>query len=180
MFIWTAVSADDQLQPIKTQAQDIEKELGFEHSALTLPSHISLKISFCVDEEAYPNVIQTLLDYCKTVKPFCVDVDGFELENTIVWIRIKENAILKTIHNDLDRILSEQYSIAPHPFDLDFKFHSTLFLDRDKEKINTAYHRIKNAKIPALLNISQWIIGASQSGAIGTYRVTHTVDLGKN
>ena len=177
MYVWTAVSVDNQLKAIRQQAQIAERELKLKNSAFTLPSHISLKISFAVDDAAYPCVIETLLDYCKTVKPFCVDVEGIEAEGAIVWIRIKENATLRQIHNDLDRILLERHGILPHTFDLDFKFHSTLFLDTDKKKIETAYQLIKDAEIPLLLNINQWIIGASESGEIGTYRVTHTINL---
>lgn len=179
MYVWTAIDVDNQLKEIKAQAQDIEKKLKFENSAFTLPSHISLKISFSVSDADYPHVIETLLDYYKTVTPFCVDVDGIETENTIVWIRIKENAVMNQIHKDLDRILLEKHGITPHQFDLDFKFHTTLFLDSDQKRIAVAYNRIKAAKVPLSLCADAIIIGASHSGDIGTYSVTHTIPLHK-
>ncbi|MBQ7392330.1 MAG: 2'-5' RNA ligase family protein [Clostridia bacterium] len=180
MYVWTAIDVDDQLKEIKGKAQGIEKNLNFENSAFTLPSHISLKISFSVSDTDYPCVVETLLDYYKTVTPFCVDVEGIETENTIVWIRIKENAVLNRIHKDLDRILMEKHGIVPHQFDLDFKFHSTLFLDSDKEKIKIAYHQIKDVKVPLSLCADAIIIGASPSGDVGTYGVTHTISLHEN
>ncbi len=180
MYVWTAINVDGQLEEIKKKARYIEKEIGFENSAFDLPSHISLKISFPVDVAAEARVIETILAYYKTLKPFSVDVKGIEVEGTIVWIRIKENAILNRIHNDLDRILFEKHGITPHPFDLDFKFHSTLFLDPSKEKIATAYNKIKKIEIPSSLRANQLIIGASPSGEIGTYSVIRTVALLEN
>lgn len=180
MYIWTAINIDNQLKGIKALAQKIEKEIGFENSAFTLPSHISLKISFFVEDKDYPYVIETLLDYYKTVKPFFVDVECIETENNIVWIRMNENPVLNQIHKDLDSILLEKHGIVPHTFDLDFKFHSTLFLDSDKEKIHAAYRQIKDAKIPLSLCANKLIIGSSPSGKIGTYHVTHTIEVPKN
>lgn len=180
MYVWTAINIDDQLNEIKTQAQVIEQDMNFANSAFTLPSHISLKISFFVNDEIYPCVIQTLLDYYKTLKPFTVEVSGIEMEGTIVWIRIQENDALCHIHQELDRILQEKYNIVPHQFDLDFKFHSTLFLDSDKEKISSAYNQIKKVALPLSLYVDKLIIGASASGDIGTYRVTHNISLSKN
>ena len=180
MYVWIAIDIDNQLKEVKAHAQSIEKEIGFENSSFTLPSHISLKISFAVNDEAYPCVIQILLDYCKTLKPFSVDIEGIEIEDTIVWIRMKENDILNRIHKDLDQILMERHNVAPHKFDLDFKFHSTLFLDSDKEKISAAYDQIKNVELPLSLCADKLIIGASASGDIGTYRVTHNIDLAGN
>ena len=180
MYIWTAIDINDQLGELRTLAKSVEKEIGFEHSAFTLPSHISLKISFFVEDEVYPRVIETLLDYYKTVKPFFVDAECIEIDNNIVWLRMNENPMINQIHKDLDRILSEKHEIVPHPFDLNFKFHSTLFLDSDKDKIEMAYSRIRDAKFPLSLCANKLIIGASPSGKVGTYGVTHTIDLLKN
>lgn len=180
MHLWTAINIDGQLEEVKKKARCIEQEIGFKSSAFDLPSHISLKISFPVDSNAEARVIETILAYYKTLKPFSVDVKGIEVEGTIVWIRIKENAILDSIHKELDRILSEKHGITPHPFDLDFKFHSTLFLDPDKEKIATAYNKIKKIEIPSSLRAGELIIGASPSGEIGTYSVIRTVALLEN
>ena len=180
MYVWTAINVDGQLDEVKEKARCIEKEIGFENSAFDLPSHISLKISFFVDNTIESCVIQSLLDYFQTIKPFSVEVKGIEVEDTIVWIRIEENDILHKIHSNLDEILLEKHGITPHRFDLDFKFHSTLFLDSDKEKIISAYNQVKDAEIPSSLRANQLIIGASPSGEIGTYNVIRTVALLEN
>ncbi len=178
MYIWTAIDVDDQLKEIRSQTQNIS--VGFDNPALTLPFHISLKISFCVDDAISPHVIETLLDYFKTLKPFWVDVDGIETENNIVWIRIKENDALCQLHNDLDLILMEKHNVPRHAFDLDFKFHTTLFWGLETEKITQTYTRIKNAPVPKTLAADKLIIGASQSGKVGTYRVTHNIAICDN
>ena len=177
MYVWTAVDLEDQLGEIKPQVRAIERELGFGDSALTLPFHISLKISFSVSDELYPDVIDTLFAYLRTVKPFDVHVSSIEMENSIVWIRMKENTFLRQMHADLDGILMERHGIRQHPYDLDFKFHTTLFLDPDGEKIRAAYFGIKELPIPATLRANSLLIGVSESGAIGTYRVTHRIGM---
>ena len=40
-----------------------------------------------------------------------------------------------------------------------------------------AYNRIQYAKFPLSICADKLIIGASPSGKIGTYGVTHTIDL---
>ncbi len=177
MYIWTAIDVDHQLENIKALAQITEKDLKFENSAFTLPSHISLKISFRVDDAMYPLVEKTIFEYYQTVKPFEIEVSGIEFENTIVWIRMKENETLKQIHDDLDKILFEKHGIARHAYDLDFKFHTTLFLDPDQKKIQTAYNRIKDIEIPSFLHPRNLIIGTSESGAVGTYHVTYRMKI---
>lgn len=177
MYVWTAIDLENQLKELRPRAQAVERELSLPSSALTLPFHISLKISFEVRDEIYPYVMDTLLSYFQTVKPFDVQVSGIEIENAIVWIRMKENTALRQIHADLDRILLERHNVEPHPFDLDFKFHTTLFLDSDEQKISEAYRRIKDIPIPNVLRANSLLIGTSESGAIGTYHVTHRIGM---
>ena len=46
MYIWVGADVDSQLGEIKELTNDTEKALGIVPSVLTLPLHISLKISF--------------------------------------------------------------------------------------------------------------------------------------
>lgn len=177
MYVWTAIDVDCQLEKIKNQIQLIETRLETKNPALTLPFHVSLKISFGVDDAVYPEIEQTILNYYKSVRPFEIEVDDIEIENTILWIRMKENPSLRQIHEDLDHILSEKYGISRHTYDLDFKFHATLFLDPDKEKVLAVYEQIKGTVLPSSLHARNMILGTSESGAPGTYHVTHRIEI---
>lgn len=177
MYIWTAINIDDQLKGLKHHVQRVEKQWGFKNSTLTLPFHISLKISFEVSDTIYPNIIKTLYDYYKALEPFDIEVAGIEIENMIVWIRMKENPVLKRIHEELDQILMEKHGIMRHEYDLDFKFHTTLFLDADEKKISEAYGKIESVNLPSRLHAKELIIGESKTGEVGTYRVTHNIEL---
>lgn len=177
MYLWLAVNLDKELGKIKAEAAKIEQSIKPDVSAYTLPMHVSLKISFYVPDEHYSTAKALILDYYQTISPFDIDPDGIEMENNIVWIRMKENEILCRIHRDLDNLMAEKLGIPPHPFDLDFKFHSTLFIDTDKEKSSAAYLALKDLQIPKTLRANSLIIGSSETGKMGTYKVTDIIEI---
>lgn len=177
MHIWLAINLDDQLREIRARAEKIEQSIAPQNSAFTLPMHVSLKISFYVPGEDYAAVKSAILEYFKMVSPFDIETDGVEKENSIVWLRMKENKSLNRIHCDLDRLMAERFGIAPHPFDLGFKFHSTLFIDTDEEKSNSAYLALKDLAIPKILHANSLIIGSSETGKMGTYKVTDIMEI---
>ena len=177
MFIWTALDINEQLKQISPQIKQIENELGFKNSTLLLPFHVSLKISFNICNQYYEKVIKSILECYKQLKPFEMQVDKIETEKGIVWIRFKQNEILKAIHANFDAIMQKQFDVKPHEYDLDFKFHTTLFIDGDKDKINTAYQKIKNIDIPKNFKVTKFLIGESLTGEIGSYKVSHTIKI---
>ncbi|MBE6547636.1 MAG: hypothetical protein E7667_01980 [Ruminococcaceae bacterium] len=177
MYIWTGIDVDSQLGNIKSAAKQIESDIGFANSNFTLPFHISLKMSFCVDNSIYADVINTILDYYKQIKPFDIEVAGIEKEETIVWIRMKESPTVNLIHDDLNRILLEKYNVPLHEYDMDYKFHTTLFMDSDTTKTDRAYNKIKSEKVPTSLRVEKILIGTSETGALGSYKVTHNITL---
>lgn len=58
---------------------------------------------------------------------------------------------------------------------LDYKFHSTLFMDNDTEMIDKAYDLIRNEDLPSKLIANKFVIGTSESGKLGTYSVNKSV-----
>lgn len=177
MFVWIGIDVDNQLEEVKAFTRRAEESIGFDHSNFTLPFHISLKTSFEVDSDVYPHVIDTILDYFEQIEPFDVDVSGIEYHDTIVWIRMSESLTVNRIHDDLDRIMLERFGVPRHEYDLDYMFHTTLFMDENKQKISKAYERVKDASIPSRLHARKLLIGASETGALGTYKVTHVIDI---
>ena len=56
MYIWLGINVSDQLREVEAKAREVEDRIGFANSNFTLPPHVSLKISFPVqDEEGCPH-----------------------------------------------------------------------------------------------------------------------------
>ena len=171
MYLWTAIHVDEQLASIKKEAKRIEKIVDFQESNITLPMHISLKISCDIPDERYDEAVRDVTAILEKAGTFTVIPKGIELHETICWIAMEENPHLKDLHERLDRLFLEKYGVPRHKFDLDFQYHSTLFLDSDLEKVKEAFLMIKDERIPSVLTANRFLIGKSAEGKLGTYRV---------
>lgn len=171
MFIWTAIDVDEQLLDIKREAKRIEKVIGFQESNITLPMHISLKISCSIPDEKYDEVVGYINELFENIPKFEIKVNRVELHENIAWIAMESNEYLEMLHTSLDKLFWEKYQIQPHKFDLDFKFHTTLFLDGDEAKVKEAFLMIKDIELPETLTANKFVIGMSPEGKIGTYKV---------
>ena len=171
MYLWTAIDVDEQLAPVREEAKRIEKAVVFQESNITLPLHISLKISCPVPEERFEEALADLTGILEKAGTFAVRTKGIELHDTICWIGMEENPCLRTLHDRLDRLFLEKYRIPPHKYDLDFQFHATLFLDSDSKKVKEAFLLMKDTAVPKVLKAEKFLIGMSPEGKMGTYRV---------
>ena len=177
MYIWLGINVDGQLSDLRGRAEEIEKGLGVKNSCYTLPMHISLKISFPVSDELFDSIVNDVAGIYSSHQPFDVEVDGIENESVIVWIRMKENEKLNAIHDELNELLLRKYGVPLHEYDTDYKFHTTLFMDSDTDKMHAAYDAIKNEPVPKILRADRFIIGTSPSGALGTYSVYKEINI---
>ncbi len=177
MFIWVGIDVDSQFQDVKNRALSIDRELAFENSCFTLPMHISLKMSFPIKIAEKEAIIKTISDYYGSIEPFEVQIKGIEKDEEIIWIRMQENERLSKISYDLNHILQEKYQIGLHEYDLDYKFHTTLFMDDNREKIDLAFEKIKSCCLPQKLYANTFVIGVSNSGDLGTYSIYKTIIL---
>lgn len=178
MFVWTGILLDNQLCELKNKAMQIENELDFKPSCHTLPSHISLKISFFIDDDKFDKVVEDITDFYHHLLPFTVECEGIEKEDEIVWLRIKENVLLKCAWLSLNSLLERHFNIPLHPYDCDFKFHSTLFMGKEEQKTTTAYELIKNHPFPEKLTVNRFVIGISEKGMIGSYSIHKEIAIG--
>ncbi len=173
MFIWIGIDVDSQLEEIKNKAQTVEQEVGFVNSNFTLPLHVSLKISFPIDNALFDSVKADIISVFDESEPFEIKVRGIEYENNICWIRMERNDILDKIHDMLNFVMLEKYGIPLHEYDLDYKFHTTLFMDGNSDKVRSAREMLGNVYIPSRLSADKFVIGTSENGALGTYRVVY-------
>ena len=177
MYVWIGIETESQLKTIKEKARKIENEIGFLHSNFTLPLHISLKMSFKVSDENFDAVVSDLLDYFKSVKPFEVETSGISFEHVICWISMKRNEQLDRLHDYLNDFLMQKYGVPLHEYDTDYKYHTTLFSDSNEEKVLMAYKLIEQEQIPKTINANTILIGFSDSGNLGTFKIKHTIKL---
>ena len=169
--IWVGIGVDSQLRSIRERISKLEQELAIPNSNLTLPFHISLKMSFSVDRSKSNEVINAIETYYRTVKPFQIPVQGIEYHETIAWIRMAENETLNRIHDDLNEMLLDRFCVGLHEYDRDYLFHTTLFMDDDAYKVLRGYEAIRNEPLPKTLVANQFLIGSSETGALGTYHI---------
>ena len=177
MYIWVGADVDSQLGEIKDLTKDTEKALGIFPSVLTLPLHISLKISFCVDDQIVDEVLHSVSEIYKTITPFQIRTKKIERRGKIVWIRMKKSLKLDSIHRRLDKVLNEKHGVELHDFDRRYLFHTTLFMCENDGKRSAAYEAVKKASLPKKLRIDRLVIGTSPDGTVGTYQVIKTVFL---
>ena len=175
MYIWVGIDVDSQLKEIKECTQAVENELRFKYSNFTLPLHISLKISFEVTDDMFENVIEDILEVYSETEPFEIKTKALSYENNISWIRMEENPALMELSRKINNLMLEKYNIPLHEYDLDGKFHTTLFMDEDCQKVKQAYTKIQHIQVPAHLTAKRFLVGISDSGALGTYRIYKTV-----
>lgn len=171
MYIFLAIDVDDQFAEIKNKANIVDKSIGFKNSCFTLPLHISLKTSFKIDVSIFDDVIEEVINYYLSIQPFKIDIYRLEMYDNIIWIRICRNDHLDKVHDDLNKKLLEKYNIKLHEYDLDYKYHTTLFMDNNNNNIRSAYNLINRIKLPQNIMANQFIIGVSETGELGSYSV---------
>lgn len=177
MYVWTALYIEDELEEVRDRAIGIGEDMGVKCPLTILPLHISLKISFEVEDSRLDECVSVLCDYFSSLGPFSMEVEGYEHSQGVVWIRMKENARLSEIHSRLDEMMMSQFGAKPHEFDLSFIYHATVFFDEDS-KLEPAFEKIKTVPLPGKIHARDFLIGTSMTGKPGTYSVYRHSHLG--
>ena len=160
MYIWVGCDIHPRFLEYREKVKEINAEVGASESAFNFPQHISLKISFEMDEEIAKHCIKDVIELLKEAKPFTAKISGLELQDDIIWLRVEENEQFKYLHEELDQI-AISYAVKQHPFDKAFIYHSTVIMDEDSEKLEKIYERIKDIPYPEELKINTFLVGHS-------------------
>ena len=176
MYIWVAADVDGQLGTIREKIEKICSNGNMANSALTLPLHISLKISCEIEDALFLGAVDKISEYFSTLSPFTIRTGKAEINGNILWIKIADSDKLCRIHEDLDNLFESGYGIARHPFDREFIFHTTLFYGEGAGS-GIVGEAIKNERLPEVLLIDKFIIGCSESGKAGEYRVIKEISV---
>lgn len=175
MYIWTGIIVEGQLDEVKTASIEAEKKLNLQ-PLFGFPMHVSVKISFFVPNDKTNEVVDFLTEYFSSLKPFAIPVKAIELEDTIVWVRMKESGELKKIQSDMNRLLGENFGVFVHEYDTDFKFHSTLCM-ADEDTAKAFYTEVKNAHVPSVLKAKKAGIAISEEWKPFGFKIIKTIDF---
>ena len=161
MYIWVGCDINPKFIEYREKIKEINADVKASETAFNLPQHVSLKISFEMDEDVAKHCIKDIIELLKSTKPFTAKVRGLELhDDKIIWLRMEENEHLKALHDELDQI-AISYAVKQHEFDKHFIFHSTVIMDEDKQKLEALFDRIKDIPYPDELKINTFLVGHS-------------------
>ncbi len=177
MFVFTGINIEDQLPELKRMKSEIEEKLGITDTVVNLPLHVSLRISSEVSDEAYPSLINAILGFYNNMRPLKLTTDSIEREGGIVWLSFKPNDQIDAARRELCGLMKDRFGIPHHKFDMEFKYHTTLFMGISEEKVTAAYELIKNATYPTVVTLNNPVIGVSPSGIAGTYKIIHDIKI---
>ena len=175
MYIWIACDLSDSLGKVREECLALNKKVGADEVAFSLPQHISLKISFRIDDGIFENVISDIRGYFAASEPFSIAGPVLEKVGNIVWLRFDEEPTLVKMHTDFDEMMLHKYGVPQHEFDKSFAYHSTLFIEQNREKLELIYDKISEVALPKTVDVSRFIIGVSETGKAGEYRVLELV-----
>ena len=176
MYIWVGINVEEQLKEVRSAVDGVFEKIDISNVTCQLPLHISLKISFEIENSLFENVLNDIIAVYNEQEPFEIKVKGIEKHENIEWIRMYSNEKIEALATSLNMMLRDKYGISLHEYDLDFIFHTTLFMDDDAEKIDVAHSLLGDVALPQSLIANTFVIGTSETGKNGTYRVYRTVD----
>ena len=118
---------------------------GTRHASL--PPHISLKQPFSISDLT---ALERYMDELAiSIQPFEVDLTEIQavptfyegMEYGVLWIKVKENEMLRGLHNRLNHDLNLRFGDTQADYDGDaYRFHMTVMMCGQLMDINNKYH----------------------------------------
>lgn len=178
MYLWYAANADGPLSALRARARQATLALRSANPVLTLPLHVSLRISFPVADGVFARAVSRTEACFASLAPFEIRTAGIEKNGSVVWLKMAENATLRALHQRLVALHEAEFGVAPHAFDRAFVYHASLFMDEDAAKLDAAYAALRGAPYPKAILVTSLLAGCSQTGRAGEYRVIKEYSLG--
>ena len=160
MHIWVGCDINPRFIEFRQKVKELNAEINASETAFNFPQHISLKITFEMEDEIAKHCLKDIIELLKSAKPFTVKTEGLEINENVLWIKMRECEELKFLHDELDQI-AISYAVKQHPFDKNYIFHSTVIMDDDAEKLSAMYEKLKDIPYPEELKINTFIVGHS-------------------
>ena len=176
MYLWIGCKLPESYErEIRAHCRKLNEGICLDTVAFSLPQHISLKISFPTGQAE--EVLEYLSDCLRAQSPFTVQITDVQRTENILWLCAAENETLNRLHRELDDRLESRFGIAQHEFDKAFQFHSTLFLDTDTAKVEQMHRALHGYPFARFLPIDTFLLGLSETGKPGTYRVVRQIRI---
>lgn len=160
---------------IRGRCLELNRDIGLDTAAFSLPQHVSLKISFRSGQ--YQDIIEFLTAFLASQKPVLLQIRSPEQAGNILWMPVAENRQLRSLHDQLDSQLESRFGIGQHAFDKCFLFHSTLFMDPDTQKIADMQDALAQYPIERELTADTFLLGLSETGKPGQYRIVRQIKV---
>lgn len=176
MYLWIGCKLPEEFEKeIRAHCLALNEQIGLDTVAFALPQHVSLKISF--DTDRADEILEDLVQFASEQTPFAVQIVGVEQFGNILWMPIAENRCLQQLHDLLDARLESRFGIPQHEFDKCFKFHSTLFMDADLEKVSQMHTALTDYPFARALTVDTFLLGESETGKPGTCRIVRQIKV---
>ena len=168
-YIWIGCLLPEEFQKdLRWLCGEYNRELGLSTVAFDMPQHISLKISFQVEPERAEPVTEYLTQRLSRESPFWVRLGRVEQLQNILWLPVEENPVLGRLHDMLDRELWERFGIPQHEFDKCYRFHSTLYMDDNVEKVSQMADFLKDYIPEGPLKVEAFLTDITLDGTVDT------------
>ncbi len=174
MYIWVGCKLPESFEKeIREKCLAANEYIGLSTVAFYLPQHISLKISFPTDRGE--EVLSWLREYFARQPAFRVAFTAMEQIPGVLWLSVAENPVLERLHREVDEGLMEMFGVEQHEYDKDFRFHSSLFVDPNGEKLRSMAQVLGKPELPESLPVDRFLLGASPDGAPGNFCVLEEI-----
>ena len=176
MFVWIGLSLENELFNLTQKIIKYSNDNNIITPLKDLPIHVSLRMSFEIEKKDFNNIEGELTQFSSSLSPFKINFKYIEANNNIIWIKCEETNELLKAHDTVCNILKDKFNVPLHAFDKEFVFHSTLFMD-DPCKIQSHIDNINKINLPDCVISNTVLIGTSESGEPGTYKIYKTIKI---
>lgn len=164
MYLWIGCKLPSDFErDLRCHCLRLNETIGLNTQPFSLPQHISLKISFDAGDQ-YEQILDWLTTVLEKEKPFSVQLLPPKRMKNILWLPVKNHPRLFALHDMLDRELLQRFGISQHPYDKEFKFHSTLFMEDSEKEIIRMESALTGLVLPDTLKIDTFLLGVSLDG----------------
>lgn len=191
MYFCIAALLDDAAQyEIRRKTLAILNNYGLDVTALLLPQHISLKISFATDRA--DDLLAYFDELCISHFPINVTLQNLavvaihdhDTPTGLLWYNVREDARLRKIHNQLNTDLPELLGTSNSSIDGDhFRFHSTIaYGGKSYEEYRQIYAAVAGEfeSISARIDKLAVFCSVQETAAAGQFFTLKTGNLGRN
>lgn len=174
MYIWIGCGLPQTFETgLRSHCLRLNESFHLNTVPFSLPQHISLKISFDGGDRA-EDILAFLTRLLSAQASFFVELAPAQVSGSILWLPARDSEQLSLLHTLLDQELFHRFGIGQHPFDRDFRFHSTLFFG-DPGALAAIAEAVNALALPRQLKVDHFLLGVSETGQAGTYRVVQTI-----